>query len=339
MPDKVSKYRVQDENDPTVFTTYIIKDNDAALIGHSHNVATTSNPGFVPAATSADSNKFLKGDGTWGTVSAAPSTNVRYKIGPSNTTTKPKLNSNIWSPKTWSGLTSFNGNHTWSDGSNIYYSNGTTQKILDKATSTWNDMNWGDKYPAADGRYVYSIGYDIWYNDSNGLSYRLDLSTMKWANNPLSTIPYGVAVWSDGNNVYYSYNSNQYVLDYEIENWVAKSWGGATSFLGYHVWTDGDNIYYSQRTTHAVLNKTSSTWTAKTWTGLTDFNGQRIWTDGENIYYSNGAEQYVLNKATSTWTAKTWSGLTSFTGSYVWSDGSNIYYSSGTDQYVLNKLV
>ena len=147
----------------------------------------------------------------------------------------------------------------------------------------------------------------------------------------------GDSVWTDGENIYYSYGSDQYVLDKSTSTWSAKTWSGLTDFYSSSVWTDGENIYYSVSSSQYVLDKSTSTWKTKTWSGLTSFSGLGVWTDGENIYYSGGSSHYVLDKSTSTWSAKTWSGLTSFNGNNLWTDGENIYYSNGSTQYVLNK--
>lgn len=150
-------------------------------------------------------------------------------------------------------------------------------------------------------------------------------------------IRYGYNVWSDGENIYYSYSSNQYVFIKSISTWITKTWTGLTSFDGEKIWSDGANIYYSSNSSQYVLNKSTFKWTKKTWTGLTNFNGYNIWSDGENVYYSYSVNQYVLNKSTSTWSIKTWTGLTDFYGSRVWSDGENIYYNYNSSRYVLDK--
>ena len=147
----------------------------------------------------------------------------------------------------------------------------------------------------------------------------------------------GSFVWTDGDNIYYSKSSDQYILDKATSTWSVKTWNGLTSFNGNCVWTDGDNIYYSSYSAQYVLNKATSTWAKKTWNGLTSFAGNYVWSDGDNIYSSSNSEHYVLDKATSTWSEKTWNGLTIFSGSYVWADGDNTYYSINTNQYVLDK--
>ena len=108
----------------------------------------------------------------------------------------------------------------------------------------------------------------------------------------------GGDIWTDGDNIYYSASSTQYVLNKSTSTWSTKSWTGLTSFSGGGIWTDGENIYYSNFSTQYILDKSTSTWTSKSWSGLTNFSGNYIWTDGENIYYSNGSTQRVLDPVT-----------------------------------------
>ena len=153
----------------------------------------------------------------------------------------------------------------------------------------------------------------------------------------------GKNIWTDGNNVYYSKGSFQYVLDKSTSTWNKHKWNGLfnSNYLDReYIWTDGDNIYYSRNSDHYVLNKTTFTWSTKTWTGLTSFSGAYTWTDGDNIYCSFGNasyNQYVLNKNTSTWSKKTWNGSIPSYGANIWTDGDNIYYSNSSTQYVLDK--
>ena len=144
-------------------------------------------------------------------------------------------------------------------------------------------------------------------------------------------------LWSDGENIYYSNSSNQYILNKSTSTWETKTWNGLTNPYGEFTWTDGESVYYSRGDEQYILDKTTSTWITKTWNGLTYFHGRNVWTDGENIYYSNSEDQYILNKNTSTWEAKIWNGLASFSKEYIWTDGDNIYYSTGNEQYILDK--
>ncbi len=162
---------------------------------------------------------------------------------------------------------------------------------------------------------------------------------------------FGDYVWTDGQNVYYSFGPEQYVLNKETSTWEEKNWSEYIPNLsGIDMWTDGQNLYgvdgyiFDNKLcyNHYVLNKSTSTWEQTVFYGLdnaSSFSGINIWTDGQNVYYSYGpSEQYVLNKETSTWEAKIWNGFTDFAGSDVWTDGQNIYCSESKDnQYVLNK--
>jgi len=142
-------------------------------------------------------------------------------------------------------------------------------------------------------------------------------------------------IWTDGDNIYYSYGTTNYVLDKATDTWNVKTWSGLTNLYGYDIWTDGDNIYYSHEGENYVLDKTTNTWNVKTWKGLTDFYGQFIWTDGDSVYYSDSSDHYILNKATNTWNVKTWN--VSINGLYVWTDGDNVYHSNGNQHYVLDR--
>ena len=147
----------------------------------------------------------------------------------------------------------------------------------------------------------------------------------------------GDDIWTDGENIYYSYNFDQYVLNRNTSTWEKMTWNQLRSFIGENVWTDGEDIYYSDSTLQYILDKPSKTWVIMTWNGFTPTRGLYIWTDGDNIYYSQGKNQYILDKKSFTWNTKTWAGLDDFLGVHVWNDGQNIYYSMSDKQYVLNK--
>ena len=251
-----------------------------------------------------------------------------------NFSNKGKL-TNTWNAKTWNGLTNFNGEHVWTDGENIYYSNTTNQYVLDKSTSTWTTKTWNG-LTSFYGDNIWTDGVNIYYSYQT-VQYVLNKSTSTWTtktwngNNNF----YGESIWTDGNNIYCSYQTNQYVLNKATSTWTTKTWNGLTSFYGEYIWTDGINIYYSYQSTQYVLDKSTSTWTTKTWNGLTSFTGHEIWTDGVNIYYLY-SYVYILDKSTSTWSIKTWNGSMGSYGNKIWTDGNNIYYSDQSTQYVLN---
>lgn len=164
----------------------------------------------------------------------------------------------------------------------------------------------------------------------------------------------GAGVWHEGNNVYYSIGSDEFVLNKNTGEWDNKIWTGLPSdFYGIYTWTDGDNIYYSNidDPVRYILNKNTNTWTAwdvqrlssgKIWTDDTSRKGILSFIKGafnisnqSNVYYNY---QRVLNRSTGEWDPITWQGLETFSGDCIWTDGENIYYSNGSNfQYVLNK--
>lgn len=117
----------------------------------------------------------------------------------------------IWVPKTWNGLTDFNGAYVWTDGTDIYFSYYTTQKVLNKATSTWSDKTW-TSYTSFDGRYVWKDGSDTYYSLVNSNTYNYDgymLNSNRNGWDELGTIVdsfnyNGNQVWTDGDETYVS---------------------------------------------------------------------------------------------------------------------------------------
>ena len=155
-------------------------------------------------------------------------------------------------------------------------------------------------------------------------------------------------IWTDGENVYYSYDKEQYQLDKATSTWKEKTWNGElTEFRGVNVWTDGTTRYYSDQKQGQLRNYKlidDSTWQETSFNGLENvlekgqLYSEDIWTDGETVYYSHGADQYKLDKATSKWSEQSWGdGFTPGNGKYIWTDGENVYYSSDYNQYQLNK--
>ena len=248
----------------------------------------------------------------------------------------PEKFGDTWNDKTWSGLSELYGTLIWTDGENIYYSNGTAQYVLDKSTSTWSAKSWNG-ISSFLGNYIWTDGDNIYYSQSAS-QYVLDKSTSTWTSkswNGLSNFS-GALVWTDGDHIYYSNGTAQYVLDESTSTWSVKSWSGLSSFSGSSIWTDGNSIYYSLDSQQYVLDKSTSNWKVKTWCGLSISDGRYIWTDGNDIYFSYLSQQYVLDK--SAWKTKAWSNPpANFNGGSVWTDGDNIYYSSGEYQFVLSK--
>lgn len=144
----------------------------------------------------------------------------------------------------------------------------------------------------------------------------------------------GQYVWNDGENVYYSYQEEQYEFNKETNTWTKKVWKGLENFSGLFIWTDGVETYYSYNGDNFVLNKNTSVWTKKTWSGLTKIDGRAIWSDGTNLYYTESGTHYVLNVETSTWTRKSWSGIGApFAYYYLWFADGYVYSKNTISKY------
>jgi len=249
-----------------------------------------------------------------------------------------KLFSKEWKSKTWNGLTSFNGSQTWTDGTDVYYSESTTQYVLNRETSTWETKTWNGLTEFY-GSKIWTDGTDVYYSDYSN-QYKLNKSTSTWESKTWNGFAPndGTNVWHDSNNVYYSeFGTYQYVLNKNTNRWEEKTWEGFNDIVGDRVWKDGDTLYYSSNYNQWVFNRTSEEWEEKIWENQPDnMYGGSIWSDGNNIYFSdNAVRQYVLNRATSTWEEKTWKGYNNISGGNIWFDGTIIYYSSNTNQYEL----
>lgn len=284
-----------------------------------------------------------------------------------------------WRTKVWNGLTSFTGDRVWLDGNRVYYSSGTAQYSLNNPTSVPYRSNFpemiesvdlNDKWVSdvlsynrewsaisewssnrIDGEYVWNYDGDTYFlTRGSSDAYILNKSTYLWERinftweDGTPFLQGGSRVWVDETNCYYSYQTDQYILNKAESKWYKKTWTGLTNFVGDGVWSDGTNVYYSMGNEQYVLDKANSAWDVKTWNGMTKLYGSRIWSDGTNIYYSKDDQslgQRVLNKATSTWETVTWYKSTGSTfnldGQRIWTDGTDVYYSNSYDHYVLNK--
>ena len=75
-------------------TAVLYSGTPGVMNGATANEAGTS--GLVPAPTTADRDKFLKGDGTWGTVSASGSTSVTTDATPTQNSTNPVQSGGVY---------------------------------------------------------------------------------------------------------------------------------------------------------------------------------------------------------------------------------------------------
>lgn len=233
-----------------------------------------------------------------------------------------------WVPKVWNGYTDFWGSLIWSYKGNIYCSDGTSQFVLNKTTSTWEPKIWNNS--------PVFFGNEVWIDEVE-------------------------------DKVYASRFNNYYVLDEDTDTWETMDWGEIKPGSTFRVWHHGEN-YYSNRYISVdghtqiqdlVLNRGSHIWEEKVWNIPSNLDhtptieAVNIWYKGEDCYYSDyWGNNFILDESTSTWEEKTWGGLPLRrfdesellnsqgnpylqTGS-IWDWNGKFYFSSTSIQYVLN---
>jgi len=239
-------------------------------------------------------------------------------------------------PKTFTNApSSFSASYIWTDGTDIFYSTGSTQLVYNKNTSTWSTKTWSgtttipERTGFVKNLWYYTSGtrrYNYYSGGSSYYQYYLNGSSWNSTAQQLSSMS-GEYVWHDGNNVYYSAGTTHKYFDTNGSGWWDdKTWNGLSNFSGDEIWTDGTTIYCYHNKTHYVLNRSTSTWSVKTWNGfssVTSFYVKDIWHHGSDTFYSNGTNHYKLNPSTSTWTVVSFGA--NFSGRDVWSDGTNWY--------------
>lgn len=244
-----------------------------------------------------------------------------------------------WKSCPWTYIGSGNyayGYYMWTVDGNVYFSNGSTQYVLDKSTSTWRAKTWTG-LTSFYGSHVWSDGTDVYYSmDSD--QYVLNKSTSTWSRKTWTGLDSirGSSIWRMGDAIYtYSSTDNkQYQLDKTTSTWVKGSY--ATGVNGGYVWTDGKYYYYSNGSTQYVYDDTYfSKWKAKTWNGdLTSFNGAYVWSDGNNVFYSYNGQNYIYIR--DRWHQLSVSpidGISSPVGNLIWTDGECIYHTGSSTAY------
>ena len=275
-----------------------------------------------------------------------------------------------WKNKEWNGIgiKSYDespdlvGNGVWTDGENIYYSRidswDNQQKVLDRSTNTWSDIEWNDgEVDIYSASCIWSNGIDVFYSDGT-TQMVLNKSTKIWEDKTWNSLPEdgfsGANVWTDGTNYYISEGTIQKIIDFSTNTLSNKTWGegGPSQMNGSDIWRDGEHIYYSYGTGQYELNRSNDTWETKTWydgaTGeeVDGFYTTYLWFDGDDVYFSyvRIADEYEfeghkkLNQATSTWEDVTWEDMTDFDAENVWSDGDSIRCSHNGRECILNPL-
>lgn len=177
----------------------------------------------------------------------------------------------------------------------------------------------------------WSDGGSIYAHDSDGNMYIFS-NDMWLPADYIEPPPDYKNLWSDGNKLYYSYNTTHLVLKNNV--WENQSWDGATEQVsGAYVWTDGINIYCGFGENALILQ--NHTWIEHPFyncpdgtalIGMHNALDYYVWSDGTSIYCSKYRPPYTTYKLEGdTWTSYTITGWpeTSFGG--IIADGVNIY--------------
>ena len=266
-----------------------------------------------------------------------------------------------WAVKSWTfeSGNGFYGSYIWSDGTDIYWSDGSETQRLTKEGG-WEPFQWnGLEY--IDGNYVWTDGTNIYYSSNIGEHYVLYKETKTWEpkawNIPPAVSFYGTSVWLHNGNVYftgYKYGNPGFTCVLNGDTWEEKTLNGLSGYNSDDIWTDGVNTYCNLDTYVPGTGVVSNTYILNddTWEEANintpeevSIGRYSVWTDGTNTYstfsnWGNNNNEYhtfVLNG--NTWEEKTWNGYQIQSGEMVWTDGKNVYYSEGTSQYVLSSNV
>lgn len=185
-----------------------------------------------------------------------------------------KLENNTFSRQTWTGLTNFNGNRIWSDGTDIYCQSSTFTSAL----------------------------------------YTLNLTTNDWTSFTSNVNIDGNQVWSDyDGNVYFSNgrSSSQYIWNKTTKTWSAITWtlgSGTTDIQGNRVIKAKNKIFYIYDRALCEIDTQNRTVTycAKLSTGIDA--GFNMWTDGTTYYYDGGYDNmsYIIDLDNYTSVQNTW---------------------------------
>ena len=300
-------------------------------------------------------NRTITSNGTYNTTTNkqctvnVPTNNLKLYAGIARPCITPYTN-HYWVSKTWNGLTNFQGQYVWSDGTNIYYSMNSMQYVLNKSTSTWTAKTWSG-YSYIDGRYIWSDDTNIYYSSGNDQCV-LNKSTSTWTtkswNRPGGYSFSGIYVWTDGTNIYSSNRESDGNGILTNNNWYSVTFGGNYYRIGgSDVWTNGINCYSRVGDTTYIFDKSTKTWSSTS--DFTNVNGSvdasSVWSDGINMYYTyrpgySDSGSYILS-------GNNWYTMSdnleslipsnkAILGNRIWTDGTDIYYSDDTYQYVLN---
>jgi hypothetical protein len=172
----------------------------------------------------------------------------------------------------------FNGSDVWTDGSRIFVSNrlNSDNYILNDRPDSYyegalytasikdendNTLLFDGKYVWTDGDHVYlSNGYDssqyvLTGDYENDSKYVWEEKTWEGTSGFNPTYLNGEYIWNDGENIYFSDGSNNFMYNGVLNKWESKTWDIYDDLYGDKIWTDGRDIYLYGNSYSYVLDK------------------------------------------------------------------------------------
>jgi len=179
----------------------------------------------------------------------------------------------VWSPKSWDvGAGNLYGNGVWrSPSGDLYHTKTNHNYKYNKTTKQWETITFINQ-PASNLSGPYNIWsayghtyytdstYDSGYHLVSSQTWELDYSTLTWSEKTWVGFEpeYGAPIWTDGKNVYYTYEDNsypgkhqEYVLNPGTGAWEEHIWdidflqGQYSGVMADRIWHDGKHTYFS----------------------------------------------------------------------------------------------
>jgi len=212
----------------------------------------------------------------------------------------------VWEPKTWNGVTSFDGDNVWTDGTDYYLD---SSYVLDG--DTWSRVTWnGLTSFSADN--IWKAGDKIYYSSGETHYELTNKSTRTWSAKTWTGLTSfdGKNVWGSSDKIFYSklltvsngpYGSSgsaeHYVLNIATDTWSTTTVFGSSLFNGYSGWTMDGKIWYFNEIYKSPTPYFSGYYTAfnlETMSFTTSFSkqfyGYDVWSDGKNFYLSSAVK-------------------------------------------------
>ena len=206
--------------------------------------------------------------------------------------------SGIWEPVSWNGKSEIYGYNLWSDGESMYYSNSVGHWKLNDETFTFESIVWNGLSVFLGGSIVNMYNDVFYIDGYNQSYYKLNKETRTFEEISWSVkLTYSNCIWFNGIDYYYSSSSNDYKYDIEINDWVIASdeivnHGYGVWTDGYDIFYSFDSL------NQFILNSNGDwvniTWNISDGENNIIPSGANIWTDGQNMYFTNSNNTYIF---------------------------------------------